>query len=535
MTDALKHIALEVRELSIEAKGADKRWFEIVKGVSFKLNKGEVLGLIGESGAGKSTIGLSALGYRRPGCRFSGGQVLFKGKDLLTMNPEELRQMRGARVSYVAQSAAAFFNPAHRLIDQFIEAGQQHDQGSRSALRSEAIELYRTLGLPSPQSFGERYPHQVSGGQLQRAMVAMSMACKPDVIVFDEPTTALDVTTQAEVVAAIKRTVSKSGVAALYISHDLPVVSQVVDRIMVLRHGKQVEIGKTSEILSNPQAEYTKELLQAEVRENPARERTTPILGIQNIVAGYGSEKVLGGVSCTAMRGRTLAIVGESGSGKSTLGRVVTGVLAPWSGEVTFDGAVLPKRLKSREINLLKRIQVIHQMPDTALNPMQRVGDVIGRPLKYHRKFDATRCRQEVIELMRQVGLPVEMMNRRTSQLSGGQKQRVCIARALASAPDLIICDEITSGLDPLVAESILVLLSDLQRKHGTTILFITHDIHVVEMIADDVLVLRAGKVVAYGPRDETLKQSDHPYVRTLMESVPRLDRYLTTAGEENT
>ena len=524
MTEPSQELLLEVCDLRIEAKGPRKTWFEIVKGVSFRLHKGEVLGLIGESGAGKSTIGLSALGYRRPGCRFSGGQVLFRGQDLLGLPPESLRQIRGAAVSYVAQSAAAFFNPAHRLIDQFIEAAQQHGCGSRAVARARAVDLYRTLGLPAPESFGQRYPHQVSGGQLQRAMVAMAMACDPDVIVFDEPTTALDVTTQAEVVAAIRRTVSQAGVAALYISHDLPVVSQVADRIMILRHGTMVESGTTSDILHRPQADYTRKLLHAGISAHPNHTRSEPVMEVQNITAGYGEHAVLDNVSFSAMRGRTLAIVGESGSGKSTLGRVITGILPPLSGQVIFDGVELPPALAQREVRLLKRIQLIHQMPDTALNPRQLVGDVIARPLKYHRKMSGTERHLEVGKLLDQVGLPHEMISRRTSRLSGGQKQRVCIARALASAPELIVCDEITSGLDPLVGQSILEMMARLQQEHGLTFLFITHDIQTVEMIADDVLVLKAGQVVASGPRDETLRKSEHPYVKKLMASVPRLD-----------
>src|SRR5215470_1118575 len=475
---------LEIRGLRIEGQ-SDEKWHEIVKGLDLTLHRGEVLGLIGESGAGKSTIGLAAMGYARPGCRITAGSIMFDGKDLAKADNAERRRVWGAKIAYVAQSAAASFNPAHRLIEQYAEMPQIHALPNADGCKQEAVDLYRRLRLPEPETIGFRYPHQVSGGQLQRAMTAMAMSCRPDLIVFDEPTTALDVTTQIEVLAAIKNIVRQFNTAAIYITHDLAVVAQMADRIMVLRYGELVEEAPTREMLSNPQKPYTKSLwavrsLRKE-EEPPAEEK---LLRVNGVDARYGPLKVLHDVSIQVARGRTVAVVGESGSGKSTLARVITGLLPPVAGSIVFDGKPLPPRLKDRGKTLLRRIQMIYQMPDTALNPRRRVRDIIGRPLEHHLGLAGAARDRRIVELLEMIELDERFVDRLPNELSGGQKQRVCIARALAINPELIICDEVTSALDQLVAEEILKLLLRLQKELGVSYLYITHDLATVKAIA---------------------------------------------------
>ncbi|MEP4421738.1 MAG: ABC transporter ATP-binding protein, partial [Nitratireductor sp.] len=374
MSDPRDDVVLEMRGLRIEGQN-DAGWVEIVKGIDLTLKRGEVLGLIGESGAGKSTIGLAALGYARPGCRISGGVSLFDGADLNVLTEDELRRLRGVRIAYVAQSAAASFNPAHRIIDQFVEVATLHGACDAATARQEAVALYRKLRLPDPETIGDRFPHQVSGGQLQRAMVAMAMACRPDLIVFDEPTTALDVTTQIEVLAAIKDVVRDFNTAAIYITHDLAVVAQLADRIMVLRYGELVEEGETRRVLERPNAAYTRELLASGAARRAGSHVGRAILEIGDVSAAYGATKVLHDVSLSVAEGTTVAIVGESGSGKSTLARVVTGLLPCTGGTVRFDGEELKPTLRERSSVLRRRIQLVHQTPDTSLNPRQRVDE----------------------------------------------------------------------------------------------------------------------------------------------------------------
>ena len=518
---------LEIQNLLIEAE-IEGAWKPIVNGLSLNLKKGEIVGLIGESGAGKSTLGLAALGYTKPGCRIVSGSIQFNGQELTTLPEPELRKLRGVRVSYVAQSAAAAFNPAHRLIDQFSETSIQHGRMNASEADQRGRELFRQLELPDPDHFGERYPHQVSGGQLQRAMTAMAMGCQPEIVVFDEPTTALDVTTQIEVLAAIKEAVHARGSAAIYITHDLAVVAQVADRIMVLRYGDLVEEGETRDLLSNPTQEYTKRLLAVRsLREERSEQASDAVvLKVDGVTARYpnADQDVLEGVSVEVERGKTVALVGESGSGKSTLARVITGLLPPTQGQVSYKGEILSADLRNRGKEDLRRIQMIYQMPDVALNPRQRVRDVIGRPLEFYLSMRGKEKAARVAELLEQIELPVDFEERYPAQLSGGEKQRVCIARALAAEPDLIICDEVTSALDQLVAEGILELLQRLQNELGVSYLFITHDLATVKAIADDIVVMYQGKIVEQGPKQEILTPPHEDYTALLLSSVPEMD-----------
>lgn len=520
---------LDIRDLkigvTIREPGEPVREITIVHGVSTTLEKGKVLGLIGESGAGKSTIGLSSMGYGRGGVEITGGEVFVNGRDILQVGRSGLNQLRGREVCYVSQSAAAGFNPAHRLINQVIEATLEHGLSSRSEAEARAIELFRALSLPDPENIGNRYPHQVSGGQLQRVMTAMALCPKPDLIVFDEPTTALDVTTQIDVLAAIKNAIRVTGVAALYITHDLAVVAQVSDQIMVLRNGEMVEYGTTKQIIEDPKEAYTKALVSVRSIDHPEKAPSdNPVMVVKNITAGYGrSAKVLDDVSVELHAGQTLAVVGESGSGKSTLARVITGLLPPWSGEISFAGRKLTAKQSARSRDDLREIQMIYQMADTAMNPRQTVGTIIGRPLEFYFGVRGKERDKQVAQLLEEIELPEDMATRYPAELSGGQKQRVCIARALAAKPKMIICDEVTSALDPLVADGILKLLLDLQAREGVAYLFITHDLATVKAIADSIAVMHLGKLARYGPKTEVLTPPFDDYTDLLLSSVPEM------------
>ena len=527
-TRAKGDVLLEMRGLRIEGQ-ADEQWHEIVHGVDVTLRRGEVLGLIGESGAGKSTIGIASMGYARPGCRITGGTIVFDGIDLRAASEEERRRIRGSRIAYVAQSAAASFNPAHQLIDQYTEMPVQHGVKPRGEAQEEAKDLFRRLRLPDPDRIGFRYPHQVSGGQLQRAMTAMAMSCHPDLIVFDEPTTALDVTTQIEVLAAIKDVVHQFHTAAIYITHDLAVVAQMADRIMVLRYGDLIEEGTAREMIAAPKEDYTRQLLAVRTfrKEGVAElDVPEPVLKVDNVTASYGGAvKVLKNINMEIHKARTVAVVGESGSGKSTLARAITGLLPPLEGSVSYHGEALPPALAQRNRQQLRRLQMIYQMPDTALNPRQRVRDVIGRPLEFYLGMKGAKRDERIRELLSLIELePKDFIDRLPGELSGGQKQRICIARALAAEPELIICDEVTSALDQLVAEEILKLLQRLQDDLELSYMFITHDLATVRAIADEIVVMLLGEIVEQGEKEKVLSPPHHEYTELLLSSVPEMD-----------
>ncbi|SEV92578.1 peptide/nickel transport system ATP-binding protein [Aliiroseovarius sediminilitoris] len=519
-----------VRDLKIGARvyppGEKPHDIEIVHGVSFDLQKGKVLGLIGESGAGKSTIGLATMAYGRGGVEITGGEVWVNGREILNTSLRDLRKLRGTEVTYVSQSAAASFNPAKKIMDQVIEATVHAGKLSRKDAESRAVELFTKLGLPDPETIGSRYPHQVSGGQLQRCMTALALCPEPDLVVFDEPTTALDVTTQIDVLMAIKDAIRDTGVAALYITHDLAVVAQVSDEIMVLRMGDMVEHGTADQIINAPREDYTRDLVSVRSRVHEGKPPTdNPVLTVEHITARYKGTNfdVLHDVSMELHAGQTLAVVGESGSGKSTTARVMTGLLPAREGQIVFEDRILSPDLAGRARDDLREIQMIYQMADVAMNPRQTVGTIIGRPLEFYFGVRGAEKRKRIDELLNDIELGTEFKDRYPAELSGGQKQRVCIARALAAKPKVIICDEVTSALDPLVAEDILRLLHNLQKKENVAYLFITHDLATVRAIADSIAVMYQGRVVRYGPKAEVLSPPFDDYTDLLLSSVPEM------------
>jgi peptide/nickel transport system ATP-binding protein len=521
-------LLLEIKNLKIDGQ-SDDVWKPIIKGLDITLNRGEVLGLIGESGAGKSTAGLAAMAFAKPGCRITEGSIKFDGVELTELSEEDKREYRGVRIAYVAQSAAASFNPAHKLIDQFSEIPVVHGVKNQEEAEADAKDLYRKILLPDPDGIGYRYPHQVSGGQLQRAMTAMALSCRPQLIIFDEPTTALDVTTQIEVLVTIRDIVKEFNTAAIYITHDLAVVAQMSDKIMVLRYGELVEEAETREMLSNPQKDYTKSLWAVRsFRKSvaPPQAEPVPLVRIENVTASYSRGlDILKDISFDIHRGQTVAVVGESGSGKSTTARVITGLLPPSAGSVKINGEPLPPDYRSRSRDQLRHAQMIYQMADTALNPRQRLRDIIGRPISFYLDLNGKAREERIRDLLSLIELePDQFIDRYPGELSGGQKQRVSIARALAAEPEFIICDEVTSALDQLVAEGILRLLDRLQQEFNLAYMFITHDLATVKAIADHVIVMLQGKIVDQGPKEQMFTPPHHDYTDLLLSSVPEMD-----------
>jgi peptide/nickel transport system ATP-binding protein len=529
---------VSVNGLAVVAGTAGVEETAIVKNVSFSIGKGEVLALIGESGSGKTTIALALLGYVRRGCRIAGGTIVVGGTNITTAPDSVLRRLRGNKVAYVAQSASASFNPSLCIMSQVTERVRVQGLMSPDAARRKAVDLFRSLALPSPETIGDRYPHQVSGGQLQRLMAAMALMSDPELVIFDEPTTALDVTTQIEVLVAFKKAIKEHQISAVYVSHDLAVVAQVADRALVLRNGEVQETGALDRVLTAPENPYTRSLMAAAVpvkrlNEEDAKEsqHQSVLLEVKDLVAGYGARgrdgmpslRILDGVDMTVHRGFTMGIIGESGSGKSTLAYVVAGLLAPARGTMRFAGENLAGNIVQRSVELHRRIQLVFQNADKVLNPAHDIATILSRPLLLFKRCDPKDVRRRVADLLDMVKLPASMAGRRPNELSGGQKQRINLARALAAEPDLIICDEVTSSLDTVVAAAILDLLVELRRTLNMTYLFISHDISTVGTTCDDITVLFKGRKVDGCKRSALYGEGRHPYTSLLIDSVPEL------------
>ncbi|MWB78708.1 ATP-binding cassette domain-containing protein [Pseudooceanicola sp. 216_PA32_1] len=529
---------VSVKDLRIGAVTDAGRKVEIIKGVSFDIAPGEIVALIGESGSGKTTIALSLMGHTRTGCSIEGGTIRLDTSDITAMSEWARARVRGTEVSYVPQSAAAAFNPSKRIMDQVTEISAIHDLMPRAEAEKKAVDLFRALALPEAETIGQRYPHEVSGGQLQRLSAAMALVGDPKLVIFDEPTTALDVTTQIEVLRVFKSVMKQGGMAGVYVSHDLAVVAQIADRIIVLKGGEILEVGSADQILSAPRHAYTKQLIAA-FEPVPHQPQGLPlqaakpkvVLEVADLCAGYGPvrggvphAKILKDVSFKLERGRNLGVIGESGSGKSTLARAIAGILPAYSGSVMLDGIQLTPDLRNRSKEELRRAQIVFQLADTALNPAHSISTILARPLTFYDGLRGAAREARVIELLDMVKLPAALRHRLPGELSGGQKQRVNLARALAASPELILCDEITSALDTVVAAAILELLKELQRELGLSYMFISHDLSTVEAICDDVLVMYKGEVVEALPAARMSTEAEHPYSRLLVSSVPKLD-----------
>ncbi len=536
-----KEKLFEVKDLRISATNDEGEEVKIVKGVTFDIHKGEVVALIGESGSGKTTISLATLAYTKPGLHFAGGECCLFGKDVISMSPLEQRDLRGGNVAYLAQSAAATFNPAITINEQVTEAAVLHGRLTQEEANERAIELYHALELPDADRIGYRYPHQVSGGQLQRLMAAMALCSKPDLMVLDEPTTALDVTTQIEVLKAFKKVIREQNSAAIYVTHDLAVVAQVADHIVVLYGGEIMEQGSADQIINNPQHAYTKRLMAA-ARPKPAAGQGTQIgddhahhrdianVEVADMTAGYGGivngepvVPILRDINVKVKNGHVVGVIGESGCGKSTLARVMAGMLPPARGDVVLDGKKLEGSLKNRKLEELQKIQFVFQMADTALNPKQLIGNIIGRPLEFYHGLTGKEKHKKVSEILEMVELPPAFASRYPMELSGGQKQRINLARSLAANPEVMLCDEVTSALDSIVGANVIKLLTKLREETGVSFVFISHDLSTVASFADEIVVLYAGRVVEQGPTDEVLEPPFHPYTRLLISSVPEM------------
>ncbi|PSC05315.1 ABC transporter [Alsobacter soli] len=539
---------VEIRDLKVGATTDAGRRVDIIKGVSFDIAPGEIVALIGESGSGKTTIALTLMGYARMGCAIQGGSVRVGGRDMTQLSEKERAAVRGTEVAYVPQSAAAAFNPAMRIIDQVVEVSRIHGLMPDAQARARAVELFRALSLPNPDTIGDRYPHQVSGGQLQRLSAAMALIGDPKLVIFDEPTTALDVTTQIEVLRAFKAVMKERRIAGVYVSHDLAVVAQIADRIVVLRGGEVQEIGATADILSAPAHPYTRELLAAfrpsvDAQAAPAPAAVAqPVLELRDVVAGYGALKsdgaptitIVKAVSLSLEAGRNLGVIGESGCGKSTLARAIAGILPPSSGDILFEGKSLPRAAKDRTREQLRQIQIVFQSADTALNPAKSIAEILGRPLAFYHGLKGREAQARIDRLLDMVRLPRALQERRPPELSGGQKQRVNLARALAADPRIILCDEITSALDTVVAAAIIDLLKELQRELGLCYVFISHDLPTVQAICDEIAVMYAGEKIEQMPRSRVGARDHHAYTKLLFASVPKLDPQWLDSLERN-
>lgn len=508
---------------------------EIVRQVSFEVAREQTLGIVGESGSGKSMTVLAATGLLdAPGAVVSGSSVLAGQQELVGASARTLRQVHGGRIGFVFQDPGTSLNPLLTVEQQIIETVQTHKRHTRRHARARALELLEAVGLPEPQNRLRSYPHQLSGGQRQRVMIAIALACDPELLIADEPTTALDVTTQAQIIALVRDLQRDFGTAVVWISHDLGVIGEVADTVTVLRDGAVVERASVDGIFTDPREPYTRELLSARPvlgggGPPPAPADAEVLLEVDGLDVRFPVSTPVGrsvvhavkDLSFRIRRGTTLGLVGESGSGKSTVAAALTGQLVPDSGGARLDGTDVLHVRRDRQRAVRRRISLVMQDPFAALNPRMPVGVSITEPLAVHRLVDRRARAARVGELLDAVGLSASFASRYPHELSGGQRQRVNIARALAVQPDLLILDEATASLDVSVQAKVLDLLRDLQRDLGLTYLFIAHDLAIIERLSHDVLVLRAGESVEYRPAGDLFAAPEHEYTRDLLAAVP--------------
>ncbi|MER5904171.1 ABC transporter ATP-binding protein [Streptomyces mirabilis] len=491
-----------------------------VDGLSFRLEKGAALGLVGESGSGKSTVASALLGLHRGTGADVGGSVRVAGIDVQEASDAELRRLRGGKAAMVFQDPLSSLDPYYAVGDQIAEVYRVHVKVSRRAARARAVEVLDRVGIPDAARRARSRPHEFSGGMRQRALIAMALACEPDLLIADEPTTALDVTVQAQILDLLHTLREETGMGLLLVTHDVGVAAESVDEILVMRHGRAVEHGLVGAVLGAPAQAYTQELLGAVPRVDAPRTASAVteevVLEASGLRREFGRGKkafaAVDDVSLTIHRGETLGIVGESGSGKTTLGRMLVGLLEPTAGEIKPGGGVRPD------------VQMVFQDPVSSLNPRRSVGESIADPLRAQGERDEGRIRGRVRELLERVGLEAAHYDRYPHEFSGGQRQRVGIARALAADPRVIVCDEPVSALDVTTQAQVIALLAELQRELGLALVFVAHDLAVVRQVSDRVAVMRRGRIVEYGPADEVYESPRDPYTEQLLAAVPALD-----------
>ena len=557
-----KDIVLQVEDLNV---AFDDR--TVVEHVSYTLRRGETLGIVGESGSGKSVSTLALMGLLPKNAKVSGSAKL-NGTELLTLNEKDFRGIRGKRISMIFQEPMTSLNPVQKCGEQVLEMLSSRPKGRDAEQRKQVIELFKEVLLPRPEKIFDSYPHEISGGQKQRVMIAMALINHPDILIADEPTTALDVTVQRTILDLLRSLQQKYGTSIIFITHDLGVISQIADRIMVMYRGKVVEQGLATHVLHHPQEPYTQGLLACRppldsrprrlptVEEYLSGEREvesgkwkvesgkqydtadcsplstphSPLISVRDLTVTYTLKKSLfgkplqtlkgvDGISFDIMEGETLGLVGESGCGKSTLGRALLRLIDHSDGSILYRGRSLDTLSHSEMRALRPKLQIIFQDPYSSLNPRITVGDAILEPLRVHGKGD----KAQVIELMEQVGLKPEWYGRYPHEFSGGQRQRVCIARALILQPELVVCDESVSALDVSVQAQVLNLLNDLKEHYHYTYLFITHDLSVVKFLSDRIMVMQKGRIVESGVPDELFAHPKTEYTRTLIDAIPRI------------
>ena len=551
---------LSIKNLSVEFK-TKELYVKALKEVSFDLKKGESLGVVGESGSGKSVTALSIMRLiSQPPGEITGGEIFFNGKDILKNSEKQMREVRGNHISMIFQEPMTSLNPVFTVGYQIDEALILHQKLNKKEAREKSIDLLNQVGIVDPKGRINSYPHEMSGGQRQRVMIAMAIACKPELLIADEPTTALDVTIQKQIIELLKNLQEKMNMSIMFISHDLGVIAKISQKVLVMKQGQIVEEGLTSDIFKNPQKAYTKGLIacrphldiktsrlpmvsdflegnESALKQLPLKDKknlsTETLLKVKNLKKYFPLKKSFFGkalnyvkavddVSFEVKKGSTLGLVGESGCGKTTLGRALLHLIQPSSGQVLYNDKEIAGLNKKELKALRQKMQIIFQDPYASLNPRMTVGASIMEPMIIHKLYQSKEERIEKVEsLIEQVGLNKDMKNRYPHEFSGGQRQRICIARAIAVNPQFIICDESVSSLDVSIQAQILNLLKDLQDKLNLTYIFISHDLAVVKFISDEIAVMNKGKIVEYNDSDEIYKNPQNSYTKKLLDAIP--------------